>query len=67
MPSIVMTLTIVRAGPHLDCAGAELIEQAALPAGLDSYITKHVRLTPAQRSQLLAGQPMTQLLDADTS
>lgn len=38
-----------------------------LPPRLDAYVTKHVKLTPAQRSQLLAGQPVTQFLDADPS
>jgi hypothetical protein len=45
--------------------GASLQGQAPLPARLDSYITQHVRLTPAQRKELLAGHPVTRLLDAD--
>jgi hypothetical protein len=47
--------------------GADLHAQAALPARLDSYIKQHVRLTTAQRNELLAGQPVTRLLDADAS
>lgn len=38
-----------------------------LPTPLDSYITKVAKLTSAQRSQLLAGQPVTRLLEADPS
>ena len=41
--------------------------QATLPARLGSYVTKVVKLTPAQLTQLFAGQPVTQLLDADPS
>jgi hypothetical protein len=40
---------------------------AALPALLDSYLTKHVKMSAQQRGQLLAGQPVTQMLDADPS
>jgi hypothetical protein len=40
---------------------------APLPARLDAYLSRHVRLTPQQRAQLLAGQPVTRLLDADPS
>jgi hypothetical protein len=36
-----------------------------LPERLDSYIEAHVKLTPEARKQLLAGQPVTQLLDTD--
>ena len=41
--------------------------QAALPPRLDDYLTKVVKLSAAQRTQLLAGQPVTTLLDADPS
>jgi hypothetical protein len=40
---------------------------AALPERLESYIASSVKLTAAQRGQLLAGQPITQILDADPS
>jgi hypothetical protein len=40
---------------------------ARLPAQLEEYLSKHVKLTAAQRSQLLAGKPVTQMLDADPS
>ena len=44
-----------------------MANQAALglPPKLDAYVTKYVKLTAQQRSQLLAGQPVTQMLDAD--
>ena len=38
-----------------------------LPARLDGYLTRHAKLTAAQRAQLQAGQPVTQLLEADPS
>lgn len=41
--------------------------QGTLPGQLESYVTKVVRLTPAQRKQLFSGQPVTKLLDADPS
>jgi hypothetical protein len=40
--------------------------QPPLPALLDSYI-RTIKLTPEKQKQLLAGQPVTQLLDADPS
>ena len=39
--------------------------QAKFPARLDTYLTKV--LTPDQRGRLLAGQPVTKLLDTDPS
>ena len=36
-----------------------------LPAPIDSYVTKVVKPTEAQRQQVFAGQPITKLLDAD--
>jgi hypothetical protein len=38
-----------------------------LPVELDRYVTKYVNLTPAQRSDLLAGRAATKLLDSDPS
>ena len=38
---------------------------APLPAQFDSYIKAHVKLTPEQQKQLLAGQPVMQLLESD--
>jgi hypothetical protein len=37
----------------------------ALPAQLESYVTKVVKLTAEQRKEMFAGQPVTKLLDAD--
>lgn len=39
----------------------------ALPRQLDSYVSTVVKLTPPARAQLLAGQPVTRLLDTDPS
>src|SRR6187399_3255269 len=39
--------------------------QPSLPARFDSYIKAHVKLTAGEYSQLLAGQPVTQLLETD--
>ncbi len=36
-----------------------------LPARLDEYLTGTVKLTADERAQLVAGQPITKLLDAD--
>jgi hypothetical protein len=38
---------------------------ASLPGRLDEYVTKVVKLPPAERSQLLAGRPVTRIMDAD--
>ncbi len=38
-----------------------------LPGRLDEYLTGTVKLTPDERAQLVAGQPITKLLDADES
>ena len=40
---------------------------ASLPERLEAYIASSVKLTAAQRGQLLAGQAITQILDADPS
>jgi hypothetical protein len=41
--------------------------QAALPPRLDAYVTNVAKLTPEQRNALLAGQPVTRMLDSDPS
>ena len=41
--------------------------QPSLPGQLESYVTKVVRPTAAQRKAMLAGQPVTKLLPADPS
>src|SRR5262245_6693384 len=38
---------------------------AGFPAGLESYLTKYVKLAADQRAQLSAGTPVTKLLDSD--
>src|SRR5687768_9258511 len=38
---------------------------ARLPARLDSYIKSYVKLTPEEQKRLLAGEPVTQLLESD--
>jgi len=40
---------------------------ADFPRDLDSYFTKYVKLDAAMRAQLLAGAPVTKLLDSDAS
>jgi len=42
-------------------------DQHALPEQLDSYIKTYVKLTPEEQQQLLAGQPVTRLLETDPS
>jgi hypothetical protein len=39
--------------------------QPPLPARLDSYLKSDVKLTPQEQTKLLAGQPVTRLLDTD--
>jgi hypothetical protein len=39
----------------------------SLPPRLDGYLTNVVKPTPAERARLLAGAPVTKLLDADAS
>ena len=38
-----------------------------LPGQLETYVTDYVKLTPSQRAQLMAGKPVTRMLDADPS
>ena len=40
-------------------------QPSAFPRALDTYLTTSVRLTPAERQSLLAGAPVTKILDAD--
>ena len=42
-------------------------QQATFPAELDAYLTSSVGLTPAERQSLLAGAPVTKMLEADAS
>ena len=41
------------------------MRQAAFPSALNSYINTYVHLTPAERTALLSGAPVTKPLDAD--
>lgn len=43
------------------------VPPADLPADLDAYITKYVKLDADARAQLLAGAPVTKMLDSDAS
>ena len=52
------------------CLARSSAEQGGgkLPSRLEDYITTHVKLTAAQRKELLAGRPVTQILqDVDPS
>jgi hypothetical protein len=40
-------------------------QSSAFPRELDAYLTTSVRLTPAERQALLAGSPVTKMLDTD--
>ena len=40
---------------------------AAFPPELDAYLTRYVKLEPAERARLLAGDPVSKLLDSDPS
>jgi len=51
---------------HSSVAAAYLLA-LTLPPQLDAFITKYVKLTPTQQSQLAAGQPVTKLLESDPS
>ncbi len=61
------SVTSVIALMALATAGAPLRghDQPPLPARLDSYIKSDVKLTPDEQKQLLAGEPVTRLLDTD--
>jgi hypothetical protein len=48
-------------------AGLASPPPAALPPQLETYVAKYVKLTPAQQTQLVSGQPVTKLLDSDPS
>ena len=53
----------------LETAGAPVRGQGQppLPERLDSYIKSYVKLTSEEQTRLLAGEPVTRLLDADPS
>ena len=59
-PAALAAIVIVVTG------GAQSAQSPApLPARLDSYIKTYVKLTPEEHQRLLAGKPVTQLLESD--
>ena len=58
--ALVATLTLSNGAASLRAQS-----KSSLPARFDSYIKAHVKLTADKQNQLLAGQPVTQLLDTD--
>jgi hypothetical protein len=66
-----MTMPTTRIAPFillfLTTALAAQPKQTTLPGLLESYVTNVVKLTPGQRKQLFAGEPVTQFLDSDPS
>lgn len=56
-------LVALAAGISLDGQGDR--GKAALPAYLDAYLSEHVKLDAATRERLLAGQPVTKMLEAE--
>ena len=42
-------------------------ERRRLPGQLEDYVSKEVKLTPAQRAQLFAGKPVTRMLESEPS
>src|SRR5262245_685652 len=51
----------------LSAAGRSETAALTLPGRLGAYISRYVKLTPTQQSQLAAGQAVTKLLDSDPS
>jgi hypothetical protein len=64
---LAVSLAAVVAASALATPGASLRGQdrASFPARLDSFIRRELKLAPEKQQQLLAGQPVTQLLDVD--
>lgn len=66
-----MTMPTTRIAPFillfLTTALAAQPKQTSLPGLLEPYVTNVVKLTPMQRKQLFAGEPVTQMLEADPS
>jgi hypothetical protein len=63
----VRLLSAIAAMAVLAVVAAAQGEPALLPERLETYIASSVKLTAAQRAQLLSGQPIIQLLDANPS
>ena len=70
-PAVDVSTPSIRIAPLilllLTTAPAAQPGQPIMPGLLESYVTNVVKLTPAQRKQLFAGEPVTQMLDADPS
>ena len=60
------TLAVVAAGQTPPSAPVQPA-RAALPARFESYATNVLKLTPEERAQLLAGQPVSRTLPGDAS
>jgi hypothetical protein len=56
--SILLSVPPVSAPPRPAAQAA-----STLPPRIDSYVTRHVKLTPEERAQLAAGEPVTRMLD----
>jgi hypothetical protein len=68
----VITLKLLAIGIPLTVAGVLVAAppqsvRPSLPPPLDAYMTNVVKLPPALRAQLMAGQPVTRMLEADPS
>jgi hypothetical protein len=59
--------SIVWAVAGLALHGGGAAPHVVVPANLDAYLTNHVKLDEQARAQLIAGAPVTKLLDADPS
>ncbi len=51
----------------LSLSSSQTRSEATLSAVLETYISTHVRLAPAERNALLSGSPVTKLLNSDAS
>jgi hypothetical protein len=60
--AVLMGLALAYAQP----AGAQA-RPSGLPPRLSEYIKRHVKPSPDEQTQLMKGQPVTQLLEADSS
>src|SRR5262245_20152543 len=63
----IRSVAVAIAALHLTAIGTASQSKAGapLPAQLDTYITKNVQLTPAERTRLLDGAPVVKLLPSD--
>ena len=61
----ILLLVAVLAVANLDAGLAQ--GEAKLPGWLDDYVTKAVKLPSAERAQLLAGRPVTEMMESNPS